>query len=766
MRRRIDLPVIVIVLLALLICGRGLLPGNVFSSADILYATFPWRALESRVDPQNTLLSDEAFQFQPWQIYTASQIRAGHFPLWNPHAFGGAPFLGNPQSAILFPYSALAYVMPVSKAQALEAVLKIATAGLAMYWMLRVLDLRSIAALAGAIAFMFNGFLIVWLGWPVTNVAIWLPFLIGLTERLRQSLRWQYAGYLALVIGIVLLGGHPETSFHVLFVCGCYAVYRLRGRSPVRYLMQFAMAAVLGGTLAAVQLLPFLDYLSHSAIIAIRQPGVVRATLPIRAIMALLVPNYFGSPVTGNFWGPANYNEIANSVGVLPLILLSCAVLGGWKRIGTKFFCTMAIFSAAVIYNFYPVLWVLSKVPGFSRAANHRLIVALTFSMAALCGIGMEVLLSAPDKIRSRLAIGLKASLVLLLTMSVVWGVLDYQEILAKDVTEFVASQVIIFVLLLIAATYVSLRLLNARTGAAKLVLVLVGIEFLSFLPVVPFYNPVIGTDNFYPTTPALEYLRADRSVFRVSLPMPNLGAVYGLSDMAGYDAMTPTHLVQLLNAAASLGDWGNAPLWYTEDLNSRITDLLNLKYVLRPPGAPSPGAKFSVAYDGPDARIFQNREVFSRAFMVGRARTCLDDVAAVAAIRGAEINLRQEIVVSDCADLPAGDSDQSAPVVKVYEPERVVVDATVRNAGFLVLTDTYDAGWRVKVDNREARMLRADEAFRAVALGPGSHRVEFLYRPLSLRLGLIVSILGLVGALALVYVGACSKLNFPMGRP
>lgn len=763
--RRIELPVIVIVLLATVMFGRGLLPGKVLSSSDVLYEAFPWQALPSRVDMQNGLLGDEAFQFQPWKIYAARQIRSGHFPLWNPHAFGGAPLFGNSLSAILFPFSALDYLIPVSKAVGLEAILKIATAGLGMYWMLRVLDLQSIAALAGAIAFMFNGFLVVWLGFPLTNVAVWLPLLVGLSERLRESLQWQYAGYLALVVGIVLLGGHPETSFHVLFVGGCYALYRVGGRSPMRYLLQFAMAGAIGCALSAVQILPFLDYLSHSAILAIRQPGVVHATLPIRAIIVLLIPNYFGSPATYNFRGPGNFNEIANSVGVLPLILLSCVVLGGWNRIGTKFFCALAIVSAAVIYNFYPVLWVLSKVPGFSRAANQRLILAFTFSMAALCGIGMEVLVSAPDKIRSRLATGLKASWALLLTLSVVWLVCDRQAILAKGAAHFVLYQWIIFAALLAGATYVSLRVLRAPAGAASLGLVLVGIEFLSFLPFVPFYNPVIRADNFYPTTPALEFLRGDRSVFRVSLSLLNLGAVYDLSDVTGYDALTPIHLAQLLDATESLGSWGNGALWYKEDLNSRITDLMNLKYVLLPPGAPSPGANFSVAYEGPDARIFQNREVFSRAFMVGRARTCVDDPSAVAIIRGQKIDLHQEVIISDCVDVPAGDSEQSAPVVKVYEPERVVVDATVRNAGFLVLTDTYDAGWRVSVDNREARMLRADETFRAVALGPGSHRVEFRYRPVSLRLGIVISIFGLVGALALIYVGGSPKPNTPMDR-
>ncbi len=523
----------------------------------------------------------------------------------------------------------------------------------------------------------------------------------------------------------------------------------------MRYLLQFAMAGAIGGALAAVQLLPFLDYLSQSAIFAIRQPGVVRATLSMRALVVVLVPNYFGSPASGNFWGPGNFNEIANLGGRAaadPVVLCAARRMESNRN---QILCALGIFSAAVIYNFYPALWILSKLPGFSRAANQRLIIALTFSMAALCGIGMQVLISAPDKIRSRLALGLKISLALLITLSVGWLVFDHQEILAKGLAHFVARQWITFVVLLAGATYLSLRALRPQAAIETLGLILVGIEVLSFLPFVPFYKSGDPSRQlFYPTAPALEYLRGDRSVFRVSLGGLNLGAVYDLSYIAGYDALTPIHLVQLLNATGSLGAWGNGPLWYTEDLNSPITDLMNLKYVLRPPGAPSPGAKFSVAYDGRDARIFQNREVFPRAFMVGRARTCVDDSDAAATIRGQKIDLHQEVIISDCVDLPAGDPAQALPVIESYQPERVVANARQHGAGLLVLTDTYDAGWRVKVDDRDAKLLRADLAFSAVALGPGTHRIEFQYRPVWFRLGMMLSIVAMLAIGGLLWVG------------
>jgi uncharacterized membrane protein YfhO len=79
-------------------------------------------------------------------------------------------------------------------------------------------------------------------------------------------------------------------------------------------------------------------------------------------------------------------------------------------------------------------------------------------------------------------------------------------------------------------------------------------------------------------------------------------------------------------------------------------------------------------------------------------------------------------------------------------------VHADVQSAAFLVLTDSYDNGWRVWVDGHYAPLLRADYAFRAVALSPGSHNVKFLYHPLGVVVGLVLSIVALLAALALIW--------------
>jgi hypothetical protein len=68
----------------------------------------------------------------------------------------------------------------------------------------------------------------------------------------------------------------------------------------------------------------------------------------------------------------------------------------------------------------------------------------------------------------------------------------------------------------------------------------------------------------------------------------------------------------------------------------------------------------------------------------------------------------------------------------------------------FLVLNDTYFPGWKAFVDGQETKIYRADYTFRAIPLNAGTHQVEFIYDPLSFKLGAAISILGVIGCVTL----------------
>ncbi|NPV09076.1 MAG: YfhO family protein [Anaerolineae bacterium] len=85
------------------------------------------------------------------------------------------------------------------------------------------------------------------------------------------------------------------------------------------------------------------------------------------------------------------------------------------------------------------------------------------------------------------------------------------------------------------------------------------------------------------------------------------------------------------------------------------------------------------------------------------------------------------------------------AAEVVSYAPERVVVEVLASRPGHLVLTDSFYPGWRAEVDGVEVEVERANWFFRSVAVEGGHHRVEFVYRPDSVRWGAVASCLAVV---------------------
>ena len=76
------------------------------------------------------------------------------------------------------------------------------------------------------------------------------------------------------------------------------------------------------------------------------------------------------------------------------------------------------------------------------------------------------------------------------------------------------------------------------------------------------------------------------------------------------------------------------------------------------------------------------------------------------------------------------------------YEPNRVDVKTDSSTASILVLSENHYPGWRAYVDGRRVDVLRVDYNLRGVILAAGAHQISFVYRPWSVMIGFLVSLL------------------------
>jgi hypothetical protein len=79
------------------------------------------------------------------------------------------------------------------------------------------------------------------------------------------------------------------------------------------------------------------------------------------------------------------------------------------------------------------------------------------------------------------------------------------------------------------------------------------------------------------------------------------------------------------------------------------------------------------------------------------------------------------------------------------HEPNRVEVKTQSAAPSLLVLAENHYPGWRAKVDGHRTKIMRVNYNQRGVALPKGHHTVSFVYQPMSMLIGLLISLLAIV---------------------
>ncbi len=390
---------------------QSLLGGKVLSPADVLLVSASFRQNgDLDYEPANRLLMDPVLQFQPWIEFNRAMIRSGQLPLWNPYAGCGTPHLANGQSAVFDPFNLIAYLgpSPASAALAWMAAARLFTAGVGMFLLARLWNLGVWGRWFAGLLYPFTGFLVVWLLYPVTNVAIWMPWLFWATERLLRHPTRRGVGLLAIITGVSVFGGHIQTTAHALLALGLFAAWRTqvwrRSRSQLlrlRRLLIWSAAMTLGLSLAAVQILPLAAYLSRSPVWSDRQQELAAWWAPSRPrlldAVCTAIPYAYGSQRRGQpHLAPAlkvqNLNECSGGyTGLAALLWLApLAVITRPRCRLVRFLTALVLFALVAAFQIWPADNLLRLIPVLNVTDNRRLTLWVAFGLPILAGMGID----------------------------------------------------------------------------------------------------------------------------------------------------------------------------------------------------------------------------------------------------------------------------------------------------------------------------------------------------------------------------------------
>jgi len=738
---------------------------------------------------------DLASFLYPTYRFAVQNLRQGVIPLWNPHLYSGAPFVGDIQSGLFYPINLLAFLLARRLNYRMMEWLSIFHfwwAGAGMYIFLRSraggFRLNPWARLGGAMAFMFSdGFLTHFGNLNLIAVASWLPWVFwayvrGIGDwKLEVGGRGWKVGWAVVagaLLGIATLAGHAQVTLFIALALALYTaleLYLAWGQAPhrlvaslLRYLIYLLACILVAFLLAAVVLLPALELTRHTARATWEYQQAVEYSLSPAQWIGLLIPGFFGRGPQFH-WGLWPRVEVGY-LGVLPLILALLAVMRGrprrmWVLLGlalTAFLIALGIYSL-------PHGWLVQLVPGFGQfRAPARLVLVMDFGLAALAALGFDALLRPWDD--GGVAFG-RVYRLTAWAAGVTWGVglpLTYFALLMgqdKSPEIFLRISVAAIAVAIFAALLLSsLALLAARrygwAGPHTLGFLTVALIFLD-LASTGAYNDLGASDptRTFEHPEIVSFLRSVGERFRIDartgidqLWQPDTALVHGLDDVWG----VANPLV--------LADYER----YWEGMGSRsspLYDFLNVRYVIARKDVVLDWNKFELAFDGdPQLNVYRNRNALPRVFLVHQAIAVPHHEAAWAAVHAPDFDPATTVVVEGEARPLAPATGLERAEIVAYTPNELVVEVEASAPGYLVLSEVFYPGWRVFEEGGGERPLqRANYAFRAVAVEPGATRLHFVYAPISFRLGAALS--GIT-ALALLVGAVCwRRVNGKAGR-
>jgi hypothetical protein len=737
------------------------------------------------------LFAGEAFywgtpllQFVPWQRMAAQMWRSGHLPLWNPLVGCGAPLAANYQTAAFYPLNALYLPLPAEIALTWTTALHLALAGWGMYRWGRAARLDRFPALIGALALEGSGFLVARAAlFPSMAFTFpWLAVWLWRGEVLVQRRQLGDALWLGLALGLGLLAGHAQVAFCGGLLLAAYLVFRVRAAlgdwrlaaSDWQIASLFIVSLLVGVGLAAIQLLPTVELMMQSQ----RSTGVgydfamTYSLWPWRLI-TFLVPDFFGDPGRGDYWGYATYWEDAGYVGLLPLLLAAGAVLalrkkgngaGRWRGVMLFWVGVIVCSLLLALGNNTPIFpFLFRHVPTFDLfQAPARWLAITTVALAALAALGAQSWPSShAGRRRGTLAVVIGAALL-------VGGLLAPCLVPAIPSTFGPATA-------WLGGGLVGVGLLTLLRRDASwwqaAAIAFVALDLLFFgRPLVPAVDRAL----YHGSTDASAALARDSGAARVYWPsdpsqrnrelaeyrvkfrhlafdsfgprdvgywwalrevqLPNAGMLDGVASANNFDPLLVGRYADLLSAAIESPD---------------LLRVMGVTHVAS--DQPWPGAELVYANDV--AALYRLPDAPGRAWIVPNATNVIFSKVPTV-LSDPEFDPTFEVLLEQksLSELHSPMSPFAGSRILSLQdgPNRVTIRAALDAPGYLVLADTWYPGWRVAVDGESAELLRANYAFRAVRLEAGAHTVEMVYRPASVLVGGALSL----AALAVIAVG------------
>jgi len=780
----------------------GLTLQDSVTHAQSLYATGSRQPPPSRYSSYTVIdAGAPAWQTEPefaLEHYLVTHERTA--PVWNDYSAFGAPFAANMQSAVYSPFSIIPTTFSNARAYDFYVAARIFAAGFLAFLFVRQFA-GFLPALVGGAAYMFTGYLWLYITMPNLNVEALVPGMLYATERLLRKPGPGTTALFAVLMGCSVLGGMPEATALAITFTYLYFAFRAVSDVPLRRRFKswapYALAAsALGAGLSAILVLPFLEYVPLSRNFHTQGAGAGTLSDPwsFQTLASYLAPLFQGPP--WNFlFGAHPWSGFAYLRGFFGCATTYFALVAIFSQIDDRvrhkasngwpvaFFAVVACAVMMKRFGFVAADWI-GHLPVLRFVILYQYGEAITACCAAvLAGFGVARVIA-----RNVSAAALWWAAFLPLSLLTVAAAIDRPAFsaLQEHRQYYVLGLGAALAFLLIASGTAwgvrSRRLAPAVAGIAALALVVVEPAATYYVPMYFFANQEAPQSaSTLLGAPYVDYLKehlgGDRFFAEDNLFYPEWSAAFQVRDVRALDALYVERYLPFVAAflkdpygdglasrfTGGGGDDLRAPL------AQRFLSLSSVRYVGTGVPIADPQA-FRLALTVPgSAYFYEYASPLPRVSAYRRVRHAADGATALALLAQPDFDPKAEAVVEGptTPELQALTAAAPAPVaagkIIASSSRSVRASVTLAGSGLVVFNDTNYPGWSATVDGQPVEILAANYLFRGIVVGPGTHEIDFSYRPLSFVIGSAVSLLSL---LVIVVLSVAPRLRRPEATP
>lgn len=514
-------------------------------------------------------------------------------------------------------------------------------------------------------------------------------------------------------------------------------------------------------------------------------------------IITFIVPSFFGFG-GATYWGKMPFTDYPLYMGIVVLFLAGLALVVRRDRY-VIFFAIIALFSLIVSFgNHLPILYgpMFKFLPFFNKFRVPSMIhILLDMSIVLMAGMGLHFLISIKET-GDKLLIQQKfqavkkyfysfGSIAILVLLFVVLGkgtIINWIAGSGKVTAsvqlvayQMVLKDTVIMLMLLGLSGFLVIYYLNNKLrtewlGIALIFLLIIDLWLVDFKIINP--EPSVNEENYFQKTDVVEFLQQQKQPFRIfpiRLNQPgekpdNWYLYFKLQNIYGYHAaklriyqetleefqLPQLYLYKFLKQGIDNRGQQVVQIRPLNEIPSNLLyghqsflNMLNVKYLIS--AYPIPDTSFQIIKRG-SAFIYENKHALPRAYFVNKIKTLESKKEIFDFISSGQFDPARNAILEQEPEFAIEPALDNHVELVSYDIHRIKLKASVKTPSLMVLSEVYyPAGWKAYVDGARTKIYKTNYILRSIFLKPGDHEIEFVFKPASFTIGLVISLITLM---------------------